>query len=97
MEKIEKKYFKISEVVQEIRIRTGLTVQQPVLRSWEEELDFWPKRNTYLRLYTTKNIADLAVIAQLRNYGFGLKALRIMLNHDDAIDDIISLLNELRK
>jgi DNA-binding transcriptional MerR regulator len=57
--------------------RTGLTPRQ--LQWWDEQGIVAPAREGHRRLYSPKDLAELAVLCDLRNRGFSLQRIRKML------------------
>jgi len=57
--------------------RTGLTPRQ--LQWWDEQGIVVPAREGHRRLYSAKDLAELAVLCDLRNRGFSLQRIRKML------------------
>jgi DNA-binding transcriptional MerR regulator len=57
--------------------RTGLTPRQ--LQWWDEQAIVVPAREGHRRLYSAKDLAELAVLCDLRNRGFSLQRIRKML------------------
>jgi DNA-binding transcriptional MerR regulator len=54
--------------------RTGLTPRQ--LQWWDEQGIVVPARQGHHRLYSSKDLAELAVLCELRRRGFSLQRLR---------------------
>ncbi len=57
--------------------RTGLTPRQ--LQWWDEQGIVVPVREGHRRLYSTKDLAELAILCDLRRRGFSLQRIRKML------------------
>jgi DNA-binding transcriptional MerR regulator len=57
--------------------RTGLTPRQ--LQWWDEQGIVVPAREGHRRLYSTKDLAELAILCDLRRRGFSLQRIRRML------------------
>jgi DNA-binding transcriptional MerR regulator len=58
--------------------RTGLTPRQ--LQWWDEQGIVVPARQGHRRLYSTKDLAELAVLCDFRRRGFSLQRLRKILS-----------------
>lgn len=58
--------------------RTGLTPRQ--LQWWDEQGIVVPAREGHRRLYSPKDLAELAVLCDLRRRGFSLQRIRKMLS-----------------
>jgi DNA-binding transcriptional MerR regulator len=58
--------------------RTGLTPRQ--LQWWDEQGIVVPARKGHRRLYSPKDLAELAVLCDLRRRGFSLQRIRRMLD-----------------
>ena len=57
--------------------RTGLTPRQ--LQWWDEQGIVVPERQGHRRLYSSKDLAELAVLCDLRQRGFSLQRIRKMI------------------
>jgi DNA-binding transcriptional MerR regulator len=57
--------------------RTGLTPRQ--LQWWDEQGIVVPARSGHRRIYSTKDLAELAVLCDLRRRGFSLQRIRRMM------------------
>jgi DNA-binding transcriptional MerR regulator len=57
--------------------RTGLTPRQ--LQWWDEQGIVVPLRQGHRRLYTAKDLAELAILCDLRRRGFSLQRIRKMI------------------
>jgi len=57
--------------------RIGLTLRQ--LQWWDEQGIVVPAREGHRRLYSPKDLAELAILCDLRNRGFSLQRIRKML------------------
>jgi len=57
--------------------RTGLTPRQ--LQWWDEQGIVVPERQGHRRLYSPKDLAELAVLCDLRQRGFSLQRIRKMM------------------
>jgi DNA-binding transcriptional MerR regulator len=57
--------------------RTGLTPRQ--LQWWDEQGIVVPTRQGHRRLYSSKDLAELAVLCDLRQRGFSLQRIRKMI------------------
>ncbi len=57
--------------------RTGLTPRQ--LQWWDEQGIVVPARQGHRRLYSAKDLAELAILCDLRRRGFSLQRIRRML------------------
>ena len=58
--------------------RTGLTPRQ--LQWWDEQGIVVPAREGHRRIYSAKDLAELAVLCDLRRRGFSLQRIRKMLS-----------------
>jgi DNA-binding transcriptional MerR regulator len=58
--------------------RTGLTPRQ--LQWWDEQGIIVPARQGHRRLYSPKDLAELAILCDLRRRGFSLQRIRKMLS-----------------
>jgi DNA-binding transcriptional MerR regulator len=58
--------------------RTGLTPRQ--LQWWDEQGIVVPVREGHRRLYSAKDLAELAILCDLRRRGFSLQRIRKMLS-----------------
>ena len=61
----------------QVRERTGLTARQ--LQWWDEQGIVVPARQGHRRLYSAKDLAELAILCDLRRRGFSLQRIRKML------------------
>jgi DNA-binding transcriptional MerR regulator len=62
-----------------------LAVETHVLRYWEEELSLdIPRSETGRRYYTKENIAELKRIKELKDAGYRLGAIRMIIHSDDV-------------
>ncbi len=57
--------------------RTGLTPRQ--LQWWDEQGIVVPARQGHRRLYSAKDLAELAILCDLRRRGFSLQRIRKMI------------------
>ena len=57
--------------------RTGLTPRQ--LQWWDEQGIVVPARQGHRRLYSPKDLAELAILCDLRRRGFSLQRIRKMI------------------
>ena len=62
---------------QEVVVLTGITPRQ--LQWWDERGVVQPLRRGHRRLYSVKNITEVAVICELRRKGFSLQGVRKVL------------------
>jgi DNA-binding transcriptional MerR regulator len=58
--------------------RTGLTPRQ--LQWWDEQGIVVPARQGHRRLYSAKDLAELAILSDLRRRGFSLQRIRKMMD-----------------
>jgi DNA-binding transcriptional MerR regulator len=58
----------------EVMVRTGITARQ--LQWWDERGIVVPQRQGHRRLYSMEDLAEVAVICQLRQRGFPLQRVR---------------------
>jgi DNA-binding transcriptional MerR regulator len=58
--------------------RTGLTPRQ--LQWWDEQGIVMPARQGHRRLYSAKDLAELAILSDLRRRGFSLQRIRKMID-----------------
>ncbi len=58
----------------EVRSLTGITLRQ--LQWWDERRIVVPAREGHRRLYSTEDLAEVAVICELRRRGFSLQRVR---------------------
>lgn len=61
----------------EVSERTGLTPRQ--LQWWDEQGIVVPSRQGHRRLYSAKDLAELAILCDLRRRGFSLQRIRKMI------------------
>jgi DNA-binding transcriptional MerR regulator len=61
----------------QVRERTGLTARQ--LQWWDEQGIVAPARQGHRRLYSAKDLAELAILCDLRRRGFSLQRIRKMM------------------
>uniref|UniRef100_UPI004057B18F helix-turn-helix domain-containing protein n=1 Tax=Agathobacter sp. TaxID=2021311 RepID=UPI004057B18F len=84
---MEKVRYMISDAADMVHVETH------VLRYWEEELDLTIPRNEMgHRYYTRENIQEFQKIKDLKDQGYQLKAIRMIL-HNGEIEDPAILLN----
>jgi DNA-binding transcriptional MerR regulator len=73
--------------------RTGLTPRQ--LQWWDEQGIVVPARQGHRRLYSSKDLAELAVLCDLRQRGFSLQRIRKLIlllrrEFDQRLADLVS-------
>ena len=85
---MEKVRYMISDAADMVHVETH------VLRYWEEELELTIPRNEMgHRYYTRENIQEFQKIKDLKDQGYQLKAIRMIL-HNGEIEDPTILLNQ---
>ena len=85
---MEKVRYMISDAADMVHVETH------VLRYWEEELELTIPRNEMgHRYYTRENIQEFQKIKDLKEQGYQLKAIRMIL-HNGEIEDPTILLNQ---
>ena len=85
---MEKVRYMISDAADMVHVETH------VLRYWEEELELTIPRNEMgHRYYTRENIQEFQKIKDLKDQGYQLKAIRMIL-HNGEIEDPAILLNQ---
>ena len=85
---MEKVRYMISDAADMVHVETH------VLRYWEEELELTIPRNEMgHRYYTRENIQEFQKIKDLKDKGYQLKAIRMIL-HNGEIEDPTILLNQ---
>jgi DNA-binding transcriptional MerR regulator len=62
---------------QEVVVLTGITLRQ--LQWWDERGVVQPMRQGHRRVYSVKNVTEVAVICELRRKGFSLQGVRKVL------------------
>ncbi|MDN4164401.1 MerR family transcriptional regulator [Cytophagales bacterium LB-30] len=92
---IEKKYFSIGEVAEELNVATSL------IRFWESEFDvIKPKKNSKgNRQFTLQDIENIKLIYHLvKEKGFTLQGAKEMLKSESsAIKDKMEMIDSLKK
>lgn len=74
---VEKVRYMISDAAEIVQVETH------VLRYWEEELDLdIPRNEMGHRYYTKANIEEFKRIKELKDQGYQLKAIRMLVNRD---------------
>ena len=77
---MEKVRYMISDAADIVHVETH------VLRYWEEELDLAIPRNEMgHRYYTKENIQQFQRIKELKEQGYQLKAIRMMLHEGEVV------------